>query len=101
MTETVTRHRGPVRDENGKLVTASDAPLQAFVVAPGGGSHQVERGRDGETIACTVYFTSFVDLTDADELTVSGERYQIIVNEWRSPRTGRGGLEVLCTRGQG
>lgn len=101
MSETVTRHRGAVRDEDGKLVTGGDAPLQAFAVAPGGGSQQVERGRDGENIACTVYFTSFVDLTNADELTVRGERYPIIVNEWRSPKTGRGGLEVLCTRGQG
>ena len=103
MTETVTRHRGGGRDEDGKIITATDVPLEAFSVAPTGGYHQVQPARDGETIAATVYFTEFVDLTNADELTVRGERFQIIVNEWRSPwATGvEGGLEVLCTRGQG
>lgn len=103
MSVTVTRHRGGGRDEDGKLVPSSDVPLEAFAVGPTGGHHQVQPGRDGEDIACVVYFTSFVDLTNADELTVNGGRYQIIVNEWRSPwPTGiDGGLEVLCTRAQG
>jgi hypothetical protein len=103
VSEQVTRHRGASRDEDGKLIPATNAQLEAFAVAPGSGSEFVERSRDGETIAATVYFTEFVDLINADELTVRGERYQIIVNEWRSPwPTGiEGGLEVLCTRGQG
>ena len=99
MTEQVIRHRGAGRDENGQLIPATDVPLEAFAVAPGGGSEFVERSRDGETIAATVYFTTFVDLTNADELTVRGERFSIIVNDWRLD--GRGGLEVLCMRGQG
>jgi hypothetical protein len=102
MSITVTRHRGSSRDEDGEFIPGSDAPLEAFAVAPGGGAHLVERGRDGEDIACTVYFTSFVDLTNADELTVDDERYPIIVNKWRPPwPSPLGGLEVLCTRGQG
>lgn len=102
MTETVTRHRGSGRDENGQLITATTETLEAFAVAPGAGHHLVQLGRDGEDIDATVYFTSYVDLINADELTVRGERYQIIVNEWRSPWTDSGGgLEVLCTRGQG
>lgn len=102
MSEQVTRHRGARRDEDGKLTAASDIPLEAFAVAPGGGHHQVQLGRDGEDIDCIVYFTSYVDLTNADELTVRDQRYQIIVNEWRSPWTSPlGGLEVLCSRGQG
>jgi len=98
----VTRHRGGGRDENGQFQTGSDADLEAFAVAPGAGHHEVAVSRDGEDIACTVYFTSVVDLTNADELTVDGERYQIIVNNWVNPWGGTiGGLEVLCTRGQG
>lgn len=101
MSVTVTRHRGGSRDEDGNYIPGSDVDLAAAAVAPAGGYHQVQPARDGETVACTVYFTDFADLTNADELTVDGERYQIVVNSWRSPWTARGGLEVLCTRGQG
>jgi hypothetical protein len=104
MSVTVTRHRGGGRDEDGKYIPGSDVPLEAFAVAPGAGHHLVQLGRDGEDIACTVYFTNNftdIDLTNTDELTVDGERFQIIVNKWRSPWTDRGCLEVLCTRGQG
>lgn len=99
--ESVTRHRGGGRDEDGKLIASTSMLMDAFAVAPGAGHHLVQLGRDGEDIDCTVYFTDFADLTNADELTVRGKRYQIIVNEWRSPWTSYGGLEVLCTRGQG
>ncbi len=99
--ETVTRHRGPGRDEDGKPSAAADVALRAFAVAPGGGAHYGGRARSGRQAKYTVYFTSRVDLTSDDELTVRGERMQIIVNDWRSPWTGRGGLEVLCERAQG
>lgn len=97
------RHRSSGRDEDGNYVPGTDGTLEAFAVAPGGGQHMVNVGRDGEDVAAVVYFTDFVDLTSADELTVRGERFQIVVNEWRSPWPAgiRGGLEVLCTRGQG
>lgn len=102
MTVTVTRHRGGGRDEDGQYIPGSDVPLEAFGVAPGAGHHLVQLGRDGEDIACTVYFTNFVDLINSDELTVDGERFQIIVNKWVDPWGSTvGGLEVLCTRGQG
>lgn len=99
--EQVTRHRGGGRDENSELTPTSDAPLLALAVAPGGGSEYTERGRNGETVACTVYFAKGVDVVNGDELTVRGERFGVVVNDWRSPWTSRGGLEVLCTRGQG
>jgi hypothetical protein len=101
VSEQVTRHRGGSRDENGAITPASDDPLSAVAVAPGAGSEYVERARDGESIEFTVYFQSGTDLVNSDEMTVRGDRYSIIVNDWRSPWTGRGGLEVLCTRGQG
>lgn len=104
MSEKVTRHRGGGRDENGQLVDAVSSTLTAIGVAPGtyttaGQADRIERGRDGETVICTVYFRPGTDLTNDDELTVRGERYRIIVNDWLM--SGRGGLEVLCSRGHG
>ena len=99
--EQVTRHRGGGRDEDGKLIPATSETLLAMAVAPGGGYERSDRGRDGEDIACAVYFPTGTDLVNADELTVRGERFQIIVNDWRSVPPLPGGLEVLCTRGQG
>lgn len=100
MSEKVIRHRGGGRDENGRIVAeGSSVPLTAVGVAPGGGSKRLTRGRTGEDIVHTVYFRLGTDLVNSDELTVRGERFRIIVNDWRM--RGRGGLEVLCTRGQG
>lgn len=99
MSEQVIRHRDGGRDEDGQWDPGGDEPLTAMEVAPGGGSKFTERARDGETVACTVYFRLGTDITNDDALTVRGERFSIVVNEWRSG--SRGGLEVLCTRGQG
>lgn len=119
MSELVIRHRGgAVRDENGKFTDGDpDVELMVIGIAPGGGAaagaagHRVDRARDGEDIACTVYLnspapvvvdgqiTGYTDLLDSDELTVRGKRFRIIVNDWSMQ--GRGGLEVLCKRGQG
>lgn len=99
MTETVTRHRGGGRDENGQIIASTDTSLSAIAVAPGAGSQRLERGRDAEDIGCTVYFAYGTDIINSDELTVRGERFRIIVNDWQLG--GRGGVEVLCVRGQG
>lgn len=96
MTEQVIRHRGGGRDKRGQLIPATDAPMTALEVAPGGGSESVERGRDSESTACTVFFDADADIVNADELTVRGERFSIVVNDWRPA-----GFEVLCNRGQG
>lgn len=100
LNEAVIRHRGGGRDENGVLMPAVSTSLVATAVAPGAGSERLARSRDGEDIAFTVYFPPGTDLGNADELTVRGGRFRIIVNDWR-PMNGVGGLEVLCTRGQG
>ena len=99
MSEPVTRHRGGGRDGDGQWQPSTDASLTPIVIAPGGGSQFTERGRDGETVAFTVYFPLGTDLVSSDELSVRGKRFPIIVNDWRAG--GRGGLEVLCTRGEG
>lgn len=99
MTEQVVRHRGGGRDENGKLTPSTDQVLTPIVVAPGGGSEFVERGRDGESTAYTVYLPRGTDITNDDKLTVRGDRFGIVVNNWDVG--GRGVVEVLCNRGQG
>ena len=99
MSEQVIRHRGGGRDEDGKLIAAASTPLVAIGVAPRGGAGRSDRGRTGEDIACTVYLPYGTDVVDSDELTVRGKRYRIIVNDWNVQ--GRGGVEVLCVRGQG
>lgn len=99
--ETVIRHRGGGRDENGQLMPDTSVPIESICVAPGGGSEQVGRARDGEVIEHTVYFPAGTDVVNADELTVRGQRFHIIVNDWRADPDELGGVEVLCTRGQG
>lgn len=107
MTEQVIRHRGGGRDENGKLIDSSaetSVPLTAIGVAPGfypaaTSRERISDGRDGEDIGAVVYFPLGTDVVNSDELTVRGERYRIVVNDWQMQ--GRGGLEVVCSRGQG
>ena len=100
--ETVTRHRGAVRDEDGKFTSESEpVTLTAIAVAPGGGSDRSSNGREGEDIACKVYFASGVDIANGDELTVRGQRFQVVVNDWQLGTSATGGLEVLCVRSQG
>ena len=95
--EPVIRHRGGGWDEDGKLIPSTTTTLKARKVAPGASSRWTARDHEGLCVALTVYFTSHVDLVNTDELTVRGERYQIVVNQWD---LGRGLFEVLCTRGE-
>ena len=99
MSEQVIRHRGGGRDENGEVIPPTDELLVPIAIAPGTGSQFAERAREGESVALTVYFPPGTDIASSDELTVRGNRYGIVVNDWQL--SSRGGLEVLCTRGQG
>ena len=101
MSETVTRHRGGGLDDNGNEIPWVDAPLTARAVAPGAAPEYVDRGRDGDRVECTVYFYPAVDLGNADELTVRGDRYRVQVEQWRSPYTTRTGTVALCSAGKG
>jgi hypothetical protein len=104
VSEQVIRHRGGGRDENGGLVGGTPTPLTAIAVAPSWypattSRERIDNHRDGEDIGATVYFAPGTDLINSDQLTVRGERYRIVVNDWQMQ--GRGGLEVVCQRGQG
>ena len=101
-TEDVIRHRGAVRDEDGKFGTESEpVTIAAIAVAPGGGSDRATQSRTGEDIACTVYFPAGTDIVNSDELTVRGQRFRIVVNDWSLAASSTGGVEVHCVRSQG
>lgn len=99
--ERVIRVRGGGRDENDDPIAAYETPLRAIAVAPGSSPSNKDRGRNGETVAFTVFFYPVPDLREGDKLRVRGKLMDTIINDWQSPYTGRRGLEVLCSRGEG
>ncbi|QLF83987.1 head-to-tail stopper [Gordonia phage Upyo] len=101
--EYVQRIRGAATvDEDGHLQEAmAPVQLRAMAVFPGSSSINRDKGRDGRKIAYTVHFFPAVDLRDGDQLVVRGTTCDIVVQDWRSPRSGRRLQEVLCTSGKG
>lgn len=99
MSEQCIRHRGATRNAKGQYSGGTDVPLSMIEWAPGGGTRMIRQARDGEVISGTAFFEPGTDIRDGDDLTVRGERYRTIVNGWASG--GLGGVEVLCTKGQG
>lgn len=106
--ERVTLVPGAHRDENDDpMPTGPEVHLWAASVAPGSSAGNRDRGRDGRNVAYTVTFwpvpgQPLPELDDGvDRLRVRGTLCAIVVQDWRSPYTGRRGLEVLCTAGKG
>jgi hypothetical protein len=100
--ERVTRVRGARRDENDDPVPPEpDKTLWASAVAPGASTNNKDRGRNGAKVAFTVYFFPAKDLREGDKLRVRGTLCDIVVQDWRSPYSGRRGLEVFCSSGKG
>jgi len=99
--ESVIRHRGGSMDDDGNPIPSTDTELTAKAVAPGATAEYIDRGRNGQRVEYSVYFRPAVDLVNADELTVRGDRYLVQVEQWRSPRTSRTGTVALCSRGEG
>ncbi|WP_306358847.1 MULTISPECIES: hypothetical protein [unclassified Nocardia] len=104
MSHTVIRHRGGGYDDDGNPIPTTDTELVALAVAPGASPAYLDRGRNGHTVSQSVYFRPAVDLTNTDELTVDGRRYQIEVQQWtprRPTSPGRTGTLALCSAGEG
>ena len=99
--ERVTRVRGAGRTEDDAPTEGTETVLRATAVSPGSSAGNKDRGRNGRKVAYTAYFYPPVDLTDDDKLEVRGTTCDLVVLDWRSPYSGRKGLEVLCTAGEG
>ncbi|AWY06510.1 head-to-tail connector complex protein [Gordonia phage Trine] len=100
--EYVTRVRAAGRDENDDPIPGGgETQLRAMAVFPGSSSLNADRGRNGRQVAYTVHFYPAVDLQEGDRLRVRGVLCDTIINDWRSPRTGRRLQEVLCSEGKG
>lgn len=99
--ESVERIRGATRDENDAPVPGTSVPLFALAVSPGSSLANKDRGRNGAKVAYTVYFWPAADLQDGDKIKVRGTTCDVVILDWRSPYTGRRGLEVLCSAGRG
>mgnify|MGYP003553680702 FL=1 len=98
--ERVIRVRGGGRDENDDPIPGSETVLMAQAVAPGSSPGNKDRGRNGAKVAFTVYFFPAKDLREGDKLRVRGTLCDIVVQDWRSPHSGRRGLEVFCSSGK-
>jgi len=70
-------------------------------VEPGLSEELASLGRNGERIEFTVYLRRSADVVNGDELIIRGDRFAARVVDWRSPRTGRGGLVALASLGRG
>jgi len=98
--------RGPSRNADNDPIPSAETPLWAVAVAPGSSEGNKDRGRNGKRVAYTVHFwpvpgQPLPEFQDEDELRVRGTVCSIVVQDWRSPYTGRRGLEVLCSAGKG
>lgn len=99
--ERVVRVRGAGRDDNDEPVAGTSKDLYAVAVSPGASTRNADRGRNGRRVSYTVYFWPAADLQEGDLLRVRGDLCETVVQDWRSPWTGRRGHEVLCSAGKG
>jgi hypothetical protein len=84
-------------DSDGNPIpTGATIAVEALAIAPGNTSLTINTGELDEA-DYTVYLPLGSPITDDDLMTVRGKVCNTRVKEWRSPWTGRGGLEVLCS----
>lgn len=98
MSETVTvTPTGGGLDSDGNPVTAgSPVVLPTLAIAPGNTLLTWGVGGDLDDVEFTVYMVLGSAVSDDDQITVRGKQCRARVQEWRSPRTNRGGLAVLA-----
>lgn len=93
---------GGVDDNNDPIPSVPTRdPIRYLQIAPGTTAEYLALGRNGETVAWTVYVPLSEDLTDDDLLEIDGTDYGIRIQKWESRRTRRGGLVVLASRATG
>jgi len=104
VTETVTVTPQSGYDTDGNPVGGgSPVEVSTLGIAPGNSELRYGTGGDLDDVQFTVYLELGSPITDDDQITVRGKKCRARVQEWRSPRTNRGGLVVLArsTTGKG
>jgi hypothetical protein len=101
--ETVTVTPGGYEwDDDGNRVPAgTPTTLTPRAIAPGATALAYEAAGELDTVEYTIYLDLGAPIADDDAVTVRGKLCWARVREWRSPFTGRGGLEVLCRSATG
>src|SRR5262245_22843643 len=105
MTETVlvAASGGGYDSDGNPLPEAAPVVLPVLELAPGNTTQRFTVAGEVEEADYTVYLELGSPIVDDDVVTVRGKQCRARVREWRSQRSGRGGLEVLCvsTSGKG
>jgi hypothetical protein len=83
--------------------TTTGAPIgvTALAIAPGATTFGFVEAGELDDVEFTAYFALGAPIADDDVIQVRGKLCRARVKEWRSPWTGRGGLEVLCKSATG
>lgn len=95
-TVTVTPTGGGLDSDGNPTTTGSPVVLPTIAVAPGNTLLSLGIGGDLDDVEFTVYMSLGSAVSDDDQITVRGKACRARVQEWRSPRTNRGGLAVLA-----
>lgn len=84
-------------DSDGNPIpTGAQISVRAIAIAPGNTSLAFITGGDTDIAEYTVYLPLGSPIVDDDLIDVRGKHCRARVKEWISPRSGRGGLEVVC-----
>jgi hypothetical protein len=104
MAETVTVTPLFGMDDNGNPKPAGvPVVLTPIAIAPGNTALSFGEGGDQDVAEFTVYLqlSDESKVKDDDQIEVRNHTCLARVRVWRSPRTGRGGVEVLCRSATG
>lgn len=104
MSETITvTPKGATNTDGDPTSDGTPVVLTPIAIAPGNTSRSFDAGGDLEQVDFTIYLRLSDEsrIADDDIVLVRGRHCRARVRTWRSPRTGRGGLEVLATSATG
>ena len=104
MSETITvTPKGSSTADGDPTSDGTPVVLRPIAIAPGNTARSFVEGGDLDQVDFTIYLRLSDEsrISDDDEVLVRGRHCRARVRKWVSPRTGRGGLEVLATSSTG